>query len=52
MSRLAYYDSEGNEIFNTAYPQVTEEVTYFTGRTNRIVKKTVRQFTNGKGVTK
>lgn len=52
MSRPAYYDSEGNEIFNTAYPQVTKEVTYFTGRTNRIVKKTIRQFTNGKGVTK
>lgn len=31
MSRTAYYDSEGNETFNTAYPQVTEEVTYFMG---------------------
>lgn len=31
MSRIAYYDSEGNETFNTAYPQVTEEVTHFMG---------------------
>ena len=29
MSRTAYYDSEGNETFNTAYPQVTEETTWF-----------------------
>lgn len=29
MSRTAYYDSEGNETFNTAYPQVTEETTRF-----------------------
>ena len=31
MSRTAYYDSEGNETFNTAYPQVTEEVIHFMG---------------------
>lgn len=29
MSRTAYYDSEVNETFNTAYPQVTEETTWF-----------------------
>ena len=29
MSRTAYYDCEGNETFNTAYPQVTEKTTWF-----------------------
>lgn len=31
MSRTAYYDCEGNETFNTAYPQETGEVTHFIG---------------------
>lgn len=31
MSRTATYDSKGNEIFNSAYSQVNEEVTHFMG---------------------